>query len=86
MKAANECDDDTGGEPPSEPTLYDQFVGKTTIGRGNFPDSGIPYLVILTHREDGTWVDDTTTGLIFVPFWRPKQVEYRQNTITKIET
>ena len=36
--------------------------------------------------QDGTWVDDTTTGLIFVPFWRPKQVEYRQNTITKIET
>ncbi len=36
--------------------------------------------------QDGTWVDDTTTGLIFVPFWKPKHVEYRQNTINKIET
>lgn len=31
--------------------------------------------------QDGTWVDDTTTGLIFIPFWRPKQIEYRHNLL-----
>ncbi|MGR3563179.1 MAG: hypothetical protein ACU0FH_17935 [Heliomarina sp.] len=24
-----------------------------------------------------TWVDDTKTGLILIPFWRPKQIEYK---------
>ena len=32
-------------------------------------------------RQDDTWVDDTTTGLILIPIWRPKQIEYRQNVI-----
>jgi hypothetical protein len=31
--------------------------------------------------QDDTWVDDTTTGLILIPFWRPKQIEYRRNLI-----
>lgn len=34
-------------------------------------------------QESEVWVDDTTTGLIFIPFWRSAQVEYRQNTIMK---
>lgn len=32
-------------------------------------------------RQDETWVDDTTTGLILIPFWRRKQIEYRHNLI-----
>lgn len=28
---------------------------------------------------DGTWMPDTETGLIFVPFWRSKSVRYLQN-------
>ena len=29
------------------------------------------------------WVEDSTTGLIFVPFWRRKTVEYRRNDLIK---
>ncbi|QUJ77351.1 hypothetical protein KDD17_04940 [Sulfitobacter albidus] len=31
--------------------------------------------------QGDTWVNDTTTGLILIPFWRPKQIEYRHNLI-----
>ena len=31
--------------------------------------------------QDDAWVDDTTTGLILIPFWRPKQIEHRRNLI-----
>lgn len=31
--------------------------------------------------QDDTWVDDTTTGLFFIPFWRSKQIEYRHNLL-----
>ncbi|QUS56186.1 hypothetical protein [Pseudovibrio brasiliensis] len=30
-------------------------------------------------REMSKWRDDSTTGLIFVPFWRSKRTEFRQN-------
>lgn len=33
--------------------------------------------------QDDVWVNDTTTGLIFIPFWRPKQIEYRHNIIKR---
>ncbi len=33
-------------------------------------------------KESGDWVDDSTTGLILVPFWRPKSLEVRQNVLT----
>lgn len=29
--------------------------------------------------EDGCWVEGSTTGLLFFPFWRAPRVEYRQN-------
>lgn len=32
-------------------------------------------------REEG-WIEESTTGLIFIPFWRKKSVEYRQNFVT----
>ncbi len=33
--------------------------------------------------KDDAWFDDTTTGLIFIPFWRTAQIEYRHNVIIK---
>ena len=31
--------------------------------------------------EHGTWVVDSTTALIFTPFWRRRTVVYRQNEL-----
>lgn len=33
--------------------------------------------------EDGRWVEGSTTGLIFIPFWRSRRIEYRQNSPLK---
>jgi hypothetical protein len=32
---------------------------------------------------DGQWVEDSSTGLLFFPFWRAPRVEYRQNGLLK---
>ena len=32
------------------------------------------------HLEQGQWEEDSTTCLLFFPFWRPKTVVYLQNT------
>ncbi len=32
-------------------------------------------------RESGEWVDDTTTGLLFVPFWRRKTFRFHRNVL-----
>lgn len=34
--------------------------------------------------EDGEWVDDSTTGLLIVPFWRPVRTRYLQNKLEKL--
>jgi hypothetical protein len=39
----------------------------------------------LESLEDGRWVEDSTTGLVFFPFWRAARVEYRQNGLLKDE-
>ncbi len=39
----------------------------------------------LESLEDGQWVEDSTTGLLFFPFWRSERIEYRQNGILKGE-
>ena len=31
--------------------------------------------------RDATWTPDSTTGLLFTPFWRAKRVEYRSNAL-----
>ena len=31
--------------------------------------------------EDGAWVDDTLVGFFLFRFWKPKRVEYLQNTV-----
>lgn len=45
-----------------------------------FGDS--PYKWVVQYREAGEWLDDSTTGLVFVPFWRSRNIEYLQNAVT----
>jgi hypothetical protein len=37
------------------------------------------YKWTLESLKDGQWIEDSTTGLLFFPFWRAPRVEYRQN-------
>jgi len=39
------------------------------------------YKWTVEYREDGRWVSDSTSSLIFFPFWRPKKTRYLQNTL-----
>ncbi len=40
----------------------------------------------VAERKDGSeWRRQSTTALIFVPFWRKRRVEYLQNAIIKME-
>jgi hypothetical protein len=36
-------------------------------------------------RSGGEWTEDSTVGLLFIPFWRTKRVEYRQNTVIQTQ-
>ena len=40
-----------------------------------------PYKWVVQYREAGEWLNDSTTGLIFVPFWRPRNIVYLQNAV-----
>jgi hypothetical protein len=44
--------------------------------RGSFP-----YRWTVEERTDDGWREDSTTGLLFFPFWRRSRVEYRQNAV-----
>ena len=44
--------------------------------RGN-----LEYRWTVESRSNGTWVEDSTTGLLFFPFWRRHQVEHLQNRL-----
>lgn len=46
---------------------------KVTL-RGSFA-----YRWTLESLENGQWVEESTTGLLFFPFWRSRRIEYRQN-------
>ncbi len=35
----------------------------------------------LQTREAGGWEDGSTTGLLFIPFWKPKRYEFRHNVL-----
>jgi hypothetical protein len=37
------------------------------------------------YLEDGEWREDSTVGLIFVPFWRRRRVVYLRNDIVPAE-
>ena len=47
-----------------------------TTYRGRFP---VQWTV--ESREGDAWRPDSTTGLLFVPFWRRKRIEYRSNSV-----
>ncbi len=40
---------------------------------------------VLEFKDGDEWKTDSETGLIFIPFWRKKSIEYRQNNIIDIE-
>lgn len=39
------------------------------------------YCWTLEGLKDGEWLEISTTGLFFFPFWRKRRIEYRQNTL-----
>ena len=36
---------------------------------------------IVEWRKDGVWIPDSETGLVFIPFWRPRRIVYLQNRL-----
>ena len=39
---------------------------------------------VVEWKEGDQWKEDSTTGLVLIPFWKSKSVEYRQNSVVKI--
>jgi hypothetical protein len=39
------------------------------------------YKWTVQYQRDGEWVDDSTTGLLFFPFWRRRDVVFLQNAL-----
>ncbi len=39
------------------------------------------YKWVMESYENGIWVSYSTTALIFIPFWRKKQIKYLQNNV-----
>jgi uncharacterized ParB-like nuclease family protein len=37
------------------------------------------YKWVVQHQVDGRWCDESTCGLLFIPFWLPKQERILQN-------
>ncbi len=37
----------------------------------------------LESKEENGWISNSTTGLIFIPFWKKKRVKYLSNSIIK---
>ena len=44
--------------------------------RGSFE-----YKWTFEYNDEGEWIEDSTTGLFFTPFWRRKQIVYLQNDL-----
>lgn len=42
-----------------------------------------PYSWSVESKENDEWHEDSKTGLIFVPFWKKKSIEYLSNAIIK---
>ena len=42
---------------------------------------GIDYRWTVQHLVDGSWRDDSWTGLLLFPFWRPRGERFHQNQI-----
>ena len=50
------------------------------VSRGNFP-----YKWAIEYKENGRWVMEEVTALIFFPYWRKKTIAYKQNHLIKEE-
>lgn len=48
------------------------------IRRGSFA-----YKWTVESKENGRWVEDSTTGLLLFPFWKKKEERYLQNTLIR---
>lgn len=46
-----------------------------------FRRGNVDYKWQVLHQVDGQWVADSETGLLFFPFWRPREVRELQNDI-----
>jgi len=55
--------------------LSDRCRLKTTLA-GTFA-----YKWAVEYLEEEEWIEDSTTGLIFFPYWRKKHIFYKQNHI-----
>jgi len=44
----------------------------------------LAYKWTLESLVDGTWDEESTTGLLFFPFWRAARIEYRQNNLLTV--
>ena len=44
-------------------------------------DTETKWVLESREREDGPWVPDSETGLLFVPFWRSARVVHRRNRL-----
>ena len=42
-----------------------------------------PHKWITQSKQDGKWVDISTTGLIFFAFWQKSNVSYKQNSLIR---
>jgi hypothetical protein len=48
---------------------------------------GLDYRWTVEYRRDGGWVEESVTGLLFWPFWKPRAVRYLQyDVIAREET
>ncbi|MGI3131612.1 hypothetical protein ACRSLK_14575 [Halopseudomonas pachastrellae] len=43
---------------------------------------GVPHKWVAQSLENGQWVNSSTTGLLFFPFWRKAKISYKQNSVT----
>ena len=41
---------------------------------------------VVEAKDGNEWIEDSASGLIFVPFWKKKSIEYRQNSIIRAST
>jgi hypothetical protein len=47
---------------------------------------GFPYRWTLEGKEDGIWIEDSTTALIIFPFWMKREIRVLQNTLIKMNS
>jgi hypothetical protein len=46
----------------------------------------VEYRWTLEYPSNGGWIQDSTTGLLFFPFWGSREVIYRQNTVVNSDS